>query len=333
MLLCMHNHTDIDELRQEYERLLANPDAPEKMKHEFANLLVERYLYLDSREEAKSLNQYVMENSTDPDILAMAYFYKAEFLFQSGEAAEQERLIKRAKGYLIEAGREKSKLMEEIHCLLCTIYLGIHDFANAEKTIAEAERLLDQSKSYTLRMRLCFFRGELALYREDPGFGISDMREALKLAEAMSADEDYIDIISELAMGYNKAGERTEADRYYKKAVALYGRMPGHAFFKCRVVNNMCVMYLDWDRPEEALRYLTEVYPEAKEIGGILEAEINYNLARTWRMLGEEQKSLVFLREAAPVLEQYYGSQHKKVIEAKNRLAAADGFSGSAHEE
>lgn len=322
MLLCMHNHTDIDELRQEYERLLANPDAPEKMKYEFANLLVEKYLYLDSREEAESLNQYVMENSTDPDILAAAYFYKAEFLIQSGEAAEQERLIKRAKGYLIEAGREKSKLMEEIHCLLCTIYLGIHDFANAEKTLAEAEHLLDQSKSYTLRMRLRFFRGELALYREDPGFGISDMREALKLAEAMSADEDYIDIISELAMGYNKAGERTEADRYYKKAVALYGKMPGHAFSKCRVVNNMCVMYLDWNRPEEALRYLTEVYPEAREIGGILEAEINYNLARTWRMLGEEEKSLAFLREAAPVLEQYYGSQHKKVIEAKNRLAA-----------
>ena len=82
----------------------------------------------------------------------------------------------------------------------------------------------------------------------------------------------------------------------------------------------MSVMFLDWGKPGEALKYLTEAEPLGKAFGGLSEAESANNFSRAWRMLGDREKELAYLKEAVPVLEQNYGSEHPKVVDAKRRL-------------
>ena len=109
----------------------------------------------------------------------------------------------------------------------------------------------------------------------------------------------------------------------YKKALALYDRLPENTFQKYRILNNMSVLFLDWGKAEEALTYLTQARPLGKALGGLSEAESDNNFSRAWRMLGEREKELACLKKAVPVLEQNYGSGHPKVIDAKRRLLAA----------
>ena len=82
----------------------------------------------------------------------------------------------------------------------------------------------------------------------------------------------------------------------------------------------MGVMYLDWEKPEEALTCLEEAYRLGVDMGGLAAAEPANNLSKAYRLLGSREEELRYLQEAAPVLEQFYGSAHPKVVDAKERL-------------
>ena len=167
------------------------------------------------------------------------------------------------------------------------------------------------------------YKGSLDLYWERNEYCIENLMVACRIAESLFGDREndlYADSISELAMACNKAKRHEEAYEYYKKALALYDKLPGYNFQKYRMLNNMSVMFLDWGKPEKALAYLTEAYPLGKEFGGLSEAESANNFSKAWRMLGDREKELSYLRKAVPVLEQNYGSEHPKVVEAKQRL-------------
>ena len=84
----------------------------------------------------------------------------------------------------------------------------------------------------------------------------------------------------------------------------------------------MSVMYLDRAMPKVAMEYLPEAYERGKVIGGLALGETANNLSKAYRALGEQEKELEYLKEAAPILEQFYGGEHPKVIDAKARLEA-----------
>ena len=125
-------------------------------------------------------------------------------------------------------------------------------------------------------------------------------------------------------MAYNKAGRREEAAERYKEALDIFRQQPQYEFDMHRTLNNISVMYLDWGKPGEARVYLEEAMPIGEKLGGVGLAENQNNLSRAWSQLGDRDKELHYLRKAAPVLEQFYGSEHPKVIDAKKRLAAHD---------
>ena len=55
-------------------------------------------------------------------------------------------------------------------------------------------------------------------------------------------------------------------------------------------------------------------------MGGLAAAEPANNLSKAYRQLGNREEELRYLQKAAPVLEQFYGSAHPKVVDAKERL-------------
>lgn len=71
---------------------------------------------------------------------------------------------------------------------------------------------------------------------------------------------------------------------------------------------------IDDGRPEEAVIYLTEAYQlaEEKNLGEIACAEPAWNLARAYRLLGDEEKEKKFLTKALQGFRNNYAPEHPK---------------------
>ncbi len=322
-MLCSYGYEDIRELEEEYRIQLANPEIPEGVKCAYAGELGERYGHLGDFERAEEMANYIWEKNAEPTLHIKACYIKADLAVNKGDFPGYEEWLKRGIEIGKESGREKSNEIEELTGSLCGLYLAMRKFEEAEDILKEKEALLDGDRTYFLRWKILFYRGSLSMYREDEGGGVQSLFEAYSLAESLFAgreDDIYAASIQELAMACNKVGKREEAEVYYKKALAIFEMIPGFDFQKCRILINMSVMYLDWEKPEEALDCLTKAEPAGKEMGGLTEAELNNNFSRTWRMLGDREKELEYLKKAVPVLEQFYGSGHPKVEDAKLRI-------------
>ncbi len=324
MLLCGYGYEDIRELDREYSRQIDNPEISEKFKYACAYELGIRYLKTGEFGRAEELTDYLWKSDSGADTLMEACVLKADLaVCEKGDFGAYEEWLERGLKIGKENGREKSRDVEDIMCKLCGVYLPLRKFDKAETLLAEMENLLIDEKTYFLRWKIMLYKGSLDLYWERNEYGIENLMVACRIAESLFGDREndlYADSISELAMACNKAKRHEEAYEYYKKALALYDKLPGYNFQKYRMLNNMSVMFLDWGKPEKALAYLTEAYPLGKEFGGLSEAESANNFSKAWRMLGDREKELSYLRKAVPVLEQNYGSEHPKVVEAKQRL-------------
>lgn len=323
-MLCSYGYEDTKELEREYREQLANPEIPVELKCAFAGELGKRYKHLGDLGKMERMLDYIRANSAEPASHVMACLMMADLVMSRGDFSGYEEWLKRGVKIGKESGREKSGEMEELTSSLCSFYLAMQKFEEAEDILKEKEILLDGERTYFLRWKILFYRGSLSMYRGDEGGGVPSLLEAYTLAEALFAgreDDIYADSAQELAMACNKAGKRKEAEVYYKKALAIYEMLPGHEFSKCRILNNMSVMYLDWGKSKEALDCLTKAEPIGKEMGGLAEAELNNNFSRAWRMLGNREKEVVYLEKAIPVLRQFYGEEHPKVVDAGQRLS------------
>lgn len=323
MLLCCHGYKNVKELDKEFKRLSAGGRISQELLCAYAAELAGRYSHLGDDKAVKELTAYIWENGKKPGVRMMACNLEAKITMGQGDFAGYEKWLKKGIAIGKRGGWEKSREVEELGFTLCGCYLAMQKFKEAEDILKEEEMLLEGGRSYFLQWELLFYKGSLAMYRGDEGYGVENLLEAYAYAKSLFAgreDDNYADSIAELAMACNKAGRREEAQEYYEKAYAVYETVPGHDFAKYRVLNNMSVMYLDWEKPEKALKCLTKAEQTGREMGGLSEAELNNNLSKAYRLMGDKEKALHYLREAVPVLEQFYGSAHPKVVEAKERL-------------
>lgn len=115
--------------------------------------------------------------------------------------------------------------------------------------------------------------------------------------------------------------------RRYEEAISAYGtlldyaRDSGDAYMLQRFSNNLSVLYLDMEKPEEALTYLQTALEEGQKFGGVSLAEALRNTARAHGLLGDLTSEYRYYQEAVPLLEEAYGPEHPRVREAKARLA------------
>lgn len=84
--------------------------------------------------------------------------------------------------------------------------------------------------------------------------------------------------------------------------------------------NNISVVYLELDRPAEALSHLETALKPARQFGGIALGEVQRNRARAFGMLGNKAEELTCLEEAVPLPEKAYGAQHPRAQAARQRL-------------
>ena len=313
---------DLQELKKEFERTKADEEIPEAMKYAFAENLGVRYYHSGGLEEAEVLNNYVLENCKNSAILIGAYSLKACIVVQKGDYDAYMQWLQKGIALGYEKGYEHGKEMQLLMSNLCDLYMAMRQFEEAEKLLNELETITE-NKSYFLKQHLMHRRGNLAMYRGDEGFGVKELTESRALAQGLYRDTEqsnYAVVVVDLAMALNKAKRFDEAVERYKEALDIYMSLEGYDFDKHRILNNMCVMYLDNNMPEAALEYLPETYERGKQLGGLALGETANNYSKAYRVVGNREKELEYLKEAAPILEQFYGSEHPKVIDAKERL-------------
>lgn len=328
ILLCTYGYGNIRELDREYRKCVESQAISQALKLAFANGLGSRYMQEGNTKRAKEMAGYLWENASDLNILMGACYMMAESLQQEGDL--EGCLAWGEKGEEVSR-RSKNKNIwnrHQIMFLLCALNMLSGKFEKIMRILEEEEEILQNEKSYLFQYQLLFYRGSYELHKGEEGYGVPLLQKACKIAEMIYGEAEsynYATAISELAMAYNKAGQHEEACEQYKKVLHIYETIEGHAFERHRILNNMGVMYLDWEKPEEALPCLEEAYRMGMEMGGLAAAEPANNLSKTYRQLGDREKALSYLQEAAPVLEQFYGSEHPKVIEAKKRLKEESG--------
>jgi len=315
---------ELQDLRQKFESVKDNNEIPDTMKYAFAETLGVRYYHSGGVEEAEVLCDYVLEKCTYSAILIGAYSLKACVVVQQGDYDAYMQWLQKGIEIGREYGYEKGKEMQLLISNLCDLYMALRQFDEAEKLIDKLEEL-NENKSYFLTQHLIHRRGNLAMYRGDEGFGVAELTESRRLAQGLYQETEksnYAVVVVDLAMALNKAKQFDESTEYYKEALAIYMSLEGYDFDKHRILNNMSVMYLDRGMPETALEYLPEAYERGKMLGGLALGETANNFSKTYRALGNREMELKYLQEAAPILEQFYGETHPKVLDAKKRLEA-----------
>lgn len=313
---------DLNELKLQFESAKVNDVISDEMKYAFAENLGVRYYHSGGMELAEELIDYVLGNCRSPAILIGAYSVKACVVVQKGDYDAYMNYLQKGIALGRENGYEKGKEMQLLLSNLCDLYMALRQFDEAEKLLDELENL-NENKSYFLRQHLLHRRGNLAMYRGDEGFGVAELIESRKLAQGLYQDTEqsnYAAVVVDLAMALNKAKQFDKSAETYKEALGIYMSLEGYDFDKHRILNNMSVMYLDRAMPEVAMEYLPEAYERGKEMGGLALGETANNMSKAYHALGNREKELEYLKEAVPILEQFYGVEHPKVIDAKERL-------------
>ncbi len=324
ILLCNYNYSELDKLKEEYRFLEGCQELRAVEKAMLANQLAMAYYNGKKLEETEEMLRELKKYEGEKFVYVLVCHMQALIAVQRGDVvALGEWLLK---GY--ETGKKEGwregRIMQETLLHLISYYIAVKQFEQAERILDETEKCIQQSGGMLARCECLFSRGSLAAHRGDEGFGVEQLEEACKQARNFwlnVLDGEYAICVEELALAYNKAGRREEALKRYTEALDIFRQQPGHEFDRLRILNNIGVMYLEWEKPREALSCLDEALPIAEKLGSLGLAETENNLSRAWRQLGDREKERQYLKKAAPVLEQFYGSEHPKVTDAKKILA------------
>lgn len=321
LLLCRYNCENAQELDREYRKTSGNQNIPHSLRCAFALALSDYYRHLGFQQKSQSLADYILENSLDADSRMCACLIKGIFASEAGDYDSFAEWLK--KGMDIGTENEKSLEMEDVTFGLCSLYLSLHRLDEAESVLRKIEELPGSRHTIFLQWRLLYFKGALAMRREEEGYGIDSLLQAYSLGTALFGgiqDDNLAQTVMTLAMACNKAGRHKEAVDYYRRVLEVYESFPESSFYQYRVLVNMSVAYLDWNKPEEALECLNRAAPTSKSMGVLAGAELNNNFSKAWGMLGKHEEEKEYLCKALPVLEQVYGSEDPKVTEARRRF-------------
>lgn len=192
----------------------------------------------------------------------------------------------------------------------------------SEETLKKLEQITEKSKNLIMEARFNYYKGIVESTGGHAEAAIPYLEKAVEKIKYFSDTDthQYVQMLGELAIVQNRTGNSKAAVVNYKKIIQIWRQEQESPRELSRILNNMAVLYLDMKMPKEAAEALEEAYEIGKGMGGLAMAEPSNNLARAWRMLGEEIKERFYLNEAYPILRKCYGEENQKVINAKTRL-------------
>ena len=116
-----------------------------------------------------------------------------------------------------------------------------------------------------------------------------------------------------------------EAEANHKIALEFTTVHKEYVMERCRILNNMGHMYIEWKKPDKAYECLKESYETCMDNDDLTMAEPAYNLARFYRLKKDTEKEMFYLQKACPVFERIYSDRSEKTIKVRKRLSELSG--------
>lgn len=254
---------------------------------------------------------------------AIAVFEKAIWLIlcrKSASRAEEENIrIQRA----VDEGL--GEFLGDILYMKGMTHLGIGERKEADQSLAVLEEVVKAlGNPPTLLLCLEQLRGQAASCRGEAEEALTFMERHKRMVEEFAGKNhiNYLAACGELGTAYNRVGNRKKA---LENQLLMREGLLKTAYDQGNTLsladNNIGVTCIDDGRPEEAVIYLTEAYQlaEEKNLGEIACAEPAWNLARAYRLLGDEEKEKKFLTKALQGFRNNYAPEHPKRLAAEKR--------------
>lgn len=313
---------EIEDVLQIFTSIKNDDSISRNLKGTFADALGVRLFYIGRVEEAEELYNFVLEADTLPSLYMQACMMKGQAVMQKGDLTGYEEWLQKGldKGRI--HGMEQSRYAQLTTSTLCSLYIVTGKYAQAEVLLEDIERH-SEGESYQQKVMRFANRGLMDLQQGKEGFGVKDLEESVKAARILySGNPDGMITAYEmnLAIAYGKNKQFEEAAELYKNILSVYEGMEGLDYNKRTLLNNIGVLYLEWERPKQAMEYLLSAYELAKDIDKDSQGETAYRLSQAYAALGNREKEQECLQEALPIIEKVYGEEHPKVKDARQRI-------------
>ncbi len=323
-MLCANLMSE-EELRVLYQETEAMSEVAEGVRSIFVLQYLEnmeKYGKLDGMEELIDMHR---ARSNNVSIILQFTLFRACVHLLAGRWEPYEAYMREAVEMGYAHGMAHTKLLGETRDALSCLYVGLGRFDDAERLLEEQDKYLKGRETLYFHWSKLYCWGYLKFFRGDQQYGVPELEEARRVGQAVAASGENNRInanslYGELAMAYNKAGRREEAEECYQKVLEFFVQYPDQKLLLYRTYNNMGVMYLDWEKYAQAEACFEKAYEGGKSLGGLPMAEPANNLSKIYRKQGNREKELEYLKIALPIMEHYYGSEHNKVVEAKERM-------------
>ena len=204
-------------------------------------------------------------------------------------------------------------------------HLGIGENKEAAQTIDLLEEVVKKTGNPPGSL-LCLIqmKGQMAACRGSLEEALTFLERHKKMLEEFYGKNhiNYLAACGELGTAYNRVGNRKKA---LENQLLMRKGLLKNAYDQGNTLsltdNNIGVTYLDDGQPGEAVSYLKEAYrlAEEKKLGEIACAEPAWNLARAYRLLGDEEKEKEFLTKALQGFRNNYAPEHPKRLAAEKR--------------
>lgn len=275
--------------------------------------------YQQETELAGEMFREVLENAAASVQKATAYFYMYELTQVTGDYAASARWGREGAAY-VKAHPECGFALTFTNLFA----LGAGSLKYQKDDTLEAlqaiKELLTETSPDWCKAQYAALAGTYELLYGEPEAALEHYQwQKNHILEYQGKCYSYYNVLGQIGQVLRRLKRYEEALESYQEILGFADRN-SHTALHQRICCNLSGVYLDMERPADALVYLRDAVAEGRTIGGLPLGEALWSTALAYRQLQDSAGELTALREAHPLLEEAYGPKHSKTQAAQQRL-------------
>lgn len=317
--LCRWRRGEVAPVKQLYRRQKERRTVKDALYHDFCLAAGYFLKYQQETALAEELLLLVLEQTQDATQKATAYFYLYELTQVTGDYAASAKWGRQGADYVKaypECGEELT------FTNLFAMGAGNLKFRKeyAEEALRDMKAMLTESAPDWCKAQYAALAGTYELMYGRAEAALEHyLWQKNYILEYQGKCYSYYNTLGQIGQVLRLLKRQEEALETYKEILDFAGEN-GHTALHQRISCNISGVLLDMERPQDALVHLRDAVEEGRQIGGLPLGEALWSSAQAHRQMGNTEQEYHCLKEAAPLLEAAYGTQHPKVQAAKERL-------------
>lgn len=276
--------------------------------------------FLHEYQNAQMMIREVLCEEAQPFQKASAYFNLTRSCELSGDAENAFIWAKLGAEYAEKKPDCGVYITFRLWAYLCQIYIKYGRQKDAEGVLERLKDVYHQLNSDEDKCQYEFVIGLYEMKYGDLDQALQHTKAAMYIAEEYEGrNTHYFRHLGQIAGILRAMGRYEEALKHYK-TLLVYVHENNDAMLIHLYNTNISTVYLALNKPQEALEHLEIAMDLARKQRGIALGEVQRNRAKAYELLGNYDAEYICLKEAVPLLENAYGCDHMKVVEAGHRL-------------